>query len=138
MKGTYRYFDLEVKELIEQKMGAIGDAIKLIYGVDVAISAVEGTLPLHNHPKLTNKVIEIFTKSKFHINTELEPMMGGEDFSFYLQECSGVFVNLGVAGESDHPPLHNKDFFVPVDAVLLGMSFWVELVTNQRIEKEQF
>jgi len=61
MKGTYRYFDAEVKELIEQKMRAIGDAIKLIYGVDVAITAVEGTVPLHNDRVLTDKLIELFS-----------------------------------------------------------------------------
>ncbi|RLB74317.1 MAG: hypothetical protein DRH06_09805 [Deltaproteobacteria bacterium] len=136
MKGTYRYFDAEVKELIEQKMRAIGDAIKLIYGVDVAITAVEGTVPLHNDRVLTDKLIELFSGQEIQVNTELDPMMGGEDFSYYLEECPGVFIKLGVAGESGHPPLHNKDFFVPVEAVLLGTMFWVELVTNQLIEKE--
>ena len=136
MKGTYRYFDAEVKELIEQKMRVIGDAIKLIYGVDVTISAVEGTVPLHNNPRLTDKLIEIFSGQELQVNTKLDPMMGGEDFSFYLDECPGVFVKLGIAGESGHPPLHNKDFFVPADAVLLGTMFWVELVTNHLIQKE--
>ncbi len=136
VKGTYRYFDAEVKKLIEQKMRAIGDAIKLIYGVSVAISAVEGTIPLHNNPVLTKRLTKIFSGSALQVNTELDPMMGGEDFSFYLNECPGVFIKLGIAGESGHPPLHNKDFFVPVNAVLLGTMFWVELVTNQLIEKE--
>lgn len=136
IKGTYRYFDAEVKELIEQKMRAIGDAIKLIYGVDVAISEVEGTIPLHNDPRLTQRLKEIFSSSSLQVNTELDPMMGGEDFSFYLRECAGAFIKLGVAGKTGHPPLHNKDFFVPVDAVLLGTMFWVELVTNQLIERD--
>ena len=136
MKGTYRYFDAEVKELIEQKMDAIGDAIKLIYEVDVAISAVAGTIPLHNNPVLTKKMIEIFSGSELHVNTELDPMMGGEDFSYYLEKCPGVFVNLGIAGKSGHPPLHNKDFYVPVEAILFGAMFWVELIMNPFIKKE--
>ena len=136
MKGTYRYFDAEVKELIEQKMRAIGDAIKLIYGVDVDISIKEGTVPLHNNLLLTAKLTEIFSGPGIHVNAELDPMMGGEDFSYYLEECPGVFVKLGVAGEAGHPPLHNKDFFVPAAAVLLGTMFWVELVTNELIQKE--
>lgn len=134
MKGTYRYFDVEVKELIEQKMRAIGDAIKLIYGVDVVISSAEGTIPLHNDPELTAKLIGVFSASELHVNTELEPTMGGEDFAFYLEQCPGVFVNLGIAGDSGHPSLHNKDFFVPVAAVAHGAMFWVELVRKQRIQ----
>ena len=131
MKGTYRYFDIEVKALIEQKMAAIGDAIQLIYGVAVKISATEGTLPLHNDRALTAKLIEIFSRSDLQVNTELDPMMGGEDFSFYLEQCPGVFINLGISGDSGHPPLHSKDFFVPGAAIPLGARFWVELVQNQ-------
>lgn len=133
IKGTYRYFDAEVKELIEEKMAAIAEAIKLVYGVDVHISATDGTVPLHNNPELTEKLIRIFSETDFRVNTKLDPMMGGEDFSFYMKECPGVFVKLGIAGEAAHPPLHNKDFFVPVDAVLHGAKFWLELVTNQHI-----
>ncbi len=137
IKGTYRYFDAEVKELFEQKMLAIAAAIKLIYEVDVTISSVEGTVPLHNHPELTRKLIEVFTGTGLHVNTNLDPMMGGEDFSFYLDECPGVFVKIGVAGNNGHPPLHNKNFFVPVEAVLLGAEFWLDLVMNQFTEKEK-
>lgn len=137
IKGTYRYFDAEVKELFEQKMLAIAAAIKLIYEVDVTISSVEGTVPLLNHPELTHKLIEIFTATDLHVNTSLDPMMGGEDFSFYLDECPGVFVKIGIAGNNGHPPLHNKNFFVPVEAVLLGAEFWLDLVMNQFTEKEK-
>jgi len=133
IKGTYRYFDTEVKELIARKMTEIGEAIRLIYGIDVGITAVEGTIPLLNDPALTKKLTEIFSASDIHINTDLDPMMGGEDFSYFLEECPGVFVKLGVAGETGHPPLHNKNFFVPVDAVCLGAQLWVDLVTNPLI-----
>lgn len=133
IKGTYRYFDAEVKTLIEGKMAAIAEAIKLIYGVDVQISDTDGTVPLHNHAGLTKKLTEIFRRSDFRVNTDLDPMMGGEDFSYYLQHCPGVFVKTGVAGGSGHPPLHNKDFFVTVDGVLLGAKFWTTLVSSQHI-----
>ena len=136
LKGTYRYFDAEIKELIEEKMYAIAGAIKLIYGVEVELSFTDGSLPLHNHPEITRNLTEIFTGGELTVNTELDPMMGGEDFSYYLTKCPGAFVRLGIAGESEHPPLHNKDFFVPAEAVLIGMAFWVELVTNHHIEKE--
>jgi hippurate hydrolase len=133
IKGTYRYFDTEVKTLIEGKMAAIAEAIKLIYGVDVHISATDGAVPLHNHAGLTKKLTEIFRGSDFRVNTDLDPMMGSEDFSYYLQRCPGVFVRIGIAGASGHPPLHNKNFFVPVEAVVLGAEFWTRLVRSQHI-----
>lgn len=134
ISGTYRYFDTEVKELIEKKMADIGAAIKLIYGVDVDITMAKGMVPLLNHQGLTKRLIEIFSGTEFQVNTELEATMGGEDFSFYFDQCPGVFVNLGVAKDSEHPPLHNQDFYVPVEAVLLGVAFWVELTTHDMMQ----
>ncbi|MCD6582028.1 MAG: amidohydrolase [Desulfuromusa sp.] len=136
LKGTYRYFDTEVRELIRQKMFTVADAIKLIYGIDVAISFSRGALPVLNHPVLVQKLTEIFTGTDLRVNSDLDPIMGAEDFSYYQKDCPGVFIKLGVAGESGHPPLHNKNFFVPVEAVLLGTMFWVELTTNHLIKKE--
>ena len=134
ISGTYRYFDDEVKELIEQKMVDIGVAIKLIYGVEVDITMAKGMEPLLNHRGLTKRLIEIFSETELQVNTELEPTMGGEDFPFYFDQCPGVFINLGVAKGPEHPPLHNKNFYVPVEAVLFGVGFWVELTTHQLMQ----
>jgi amidohydrolase len=136
ISGTYRYFDSEVKELIENKMTDIGAAIKLIYGVDVHLSIAKGMPPLLNHRGLTQRLIEIFSATEFQLATEHEPTMGGEDFPFYFDCCPGVFVNLGIADGSGHPPLHNKDFYVPAAAVAPGMTFWVELATHQLMQGE--
>jgi amidohydrolase len=130
ISGTYRYFDVEVKELIEKKMTDIGAAIKLIYGVSVNLSIAKGMPPLLNHQGLTKRLLEMFSATDFQLITEHEPTMGGEDFPFYFDRCPGVFVNLGIADGSRHPPLHSKDFYVPVEAVLPGVSFWVELATH--------
>ncbi len=136
ISGTYRYFETEVKELIEKKMTDIGAAIKLIYGVDIDLSIAKGMPPLLNNHRLTKHLIEIFSATGFLLTTEHEPTMGGEDFPFYFDRCPGVFVNLGIAEGSGHPPLHNKDFYVPVEAVLPGVNFWVELATHPLMRDE--
>lgn len=133
IRGTYRYFDADVKTLIEKKMAAIAEAITLIYGADLKISVRDGSVPLCNDAALTKKLTDIFRGSDFLVHTELDPMMGAEDFSYYLQRCPGVFVKTGVAGGAGHPPLHNKDFFVPAEAVLLGAKFWTTLVSSPDI-----
>ena len=130
LKGTYRYFDNDVRFLIEEKMAAIARAIELIYEIKVEVSFVEGTIPLINHPDLVNKLTTIFLATDFHINSDHEPAMGGEDFPYYFSACPGVFINLGIAGVSGCPPLHNKDFTVPVAAVQRGAEFWATLATH--------
>jgi len=130
LKGTYRYFDDEVCSLIEDKMAAIAQAIELIYGISVDISFIEGTVPLINQPVLVDKLSSIFSATDFDVVSDHDPAMGGEDFPYYFAICPGVFVNMGIAGASGHPPLHNKDFTVPVEAVQRGAKFWSILATH--------
>ena len=130
LKGTYRYFDDEVCSLIEEKMTAIAQAIELIYGIGVDISFIEGTVPLINQPVLVDKLHSIFSTTDFDVASDCDPAMGGEDFPYFFAVCPGVFVNLGIAGASGHPPLHNKDFTVPVEAVQRGAKFWSILATH--------
>jgi metal-dependent amidase/aminoacylase/carboxypeptidase family protein len=46
--------------------------------------------------------------------------MGGEDFSYYLQQSQGCFFALGVAREGA-APIHNPKFDFNEDVMLLGM-----------------
>ncbi len=130
LKGTYRYFDDEICSLIEEKMIAIAQAIELIYGISVDVSYIEGTVPLINQPDLVAKLNTIFFATDFTVISDHDPAMGGEDFPYFFTACPGVFVNLGIAGSAGHPPLHNKDFTVPVEAVQRGAEFWTILATH--------
>ena len=130
IKGTYRYFDEDVRILIEGKMEDIARAIELIYGIEVDVSFIEGTIPLINHSELVAKLKAIFSVTDFTIVSDHEPTMGGEDFPYFFAACPGAFINLGIAGSEVHPPLHNKDFTVPAAAVQRGAQFWVTLATH--------
>jgi len=134
IKGTLRYFDKSIEELAKEKMQAIADAIQLIYDVAIECNFTHGVDPLINNNAAVAKLVDIFKRSGFEVSTVMDPMMGGEDFACYLQKCPGAFVNLGIATDGKHPPLHNSDFYVPVGAMILGIQFWVELVTNRRIQ----
>lgn len=52
-----------------------------------------------------------------------EPVMGGEDFAFYLRECPGAMFFLGL-GE-DHAALHQAGFDFPDEALRHGIAFLV-------------
>ncbi len=130
VKGTYRYFDDDVDSLISKKMADIARAIELIYGIEVDLSLLEGTIPLINNRRLAEKLQAMFSATGFSVVTDRDPAMGGEDFPYYFAVCPGVFINLGIAGTTEHPPLHNKDFTVSGAAVQWGARFWVTLVSS--------
>ena len=127
ISGTYRYFEDEVKKIIEEKFINALESIKLFYGIDYKLDYLTGTIPLINDNKIVDRLIKILQNSKFKVVESIYPMMGSEDFSFYLEEIPGVFIRLGIKEGESHPPLHNRNFYVPEKAVDLGVRLWEKL-----------
>jgi amidohydrolase len=61
-----------------------------------------------------------------------KPVMGGEDFAYYLEEVPGCFFMVGTipAGQSSYPSLHNEKYDFTDAALAVGMRVFVELVMN--------
>ena len=51
--------------------------------------------------------------------------MGGEDFSYMLEERPGAFI---FVGNGDSAGLHNPAYDFNDDAIPIGCSYWVRLV----------
>ena len=55
--------------------------------------------------------------------------MGGEDFSYYLQERPGCFVFVGATAEGgESKPHHHPSFDIDEDALVIGASLFVRLI----------
>ncbi|HET7560420.1 MAG TPA: M20/M25/M40 family metallo-hydrolase, partial [Limnochordia bacterium] len=63
----------------------------------------------------------------------MEPGMGGEDFSFYLQHIPGSFGRLGGAppGESELFNLHTARLKVDENAFVVGVAYWLALALGE-------
>ena len=59
------------------------------------------------------------------VDTALPPMMGGEDFSYMLNERPGAFIWVG---NGDSAGLHHPAYNFNDDVIPLGTSYWVKLV----------
>lgn len=59
--------------------------------------------------------------------SELDPVLGGEDFAFYLEKVDGCFVALGTKNESQGAThfVHNSKFKVDEDALPIGAAWHV-------------
>lgn len=130
LQGTFRFFDVEVENLFKEKMEAVADAVAGMYGIVVEPTFTDGARPLINHPDAVARLSEVLAGSDLRVHGWMDPAMGGEDFSCYLQDCPGAFVNLGIAENDRQPPLHSPDFYVPQAALAGGVSLWVRLATD--------
>jgi amidohydrolase len=116
LKGTVRTFDEEVRDMIEEAIGQITTATCDNAGATANYKYARGYPALWNHPEEIRRVEEL---AQGVIGPEkvnrMEPIMGGEDFAYYLQEVPGAFFFVG-GGNPDigatyphHHPMFNVD-----------------------------
>ena len=94
---------------------------------------------LKGHPPLNNpqpqvdfihdKIIELFgSKSVEHI----DPKMGGEDFSYYLEKIKGAYVFLGSGNleKGASQPLHSPRFLLDEDVLYMGSALFTHIACS--------
>jgi len=76
-----------------------------------------------------NKIIELFgDKSVDYI----DPKMGGEDFSYYLEKIKGAFVFLGSGNieKGTNQPLHSSRFLLDEDVLYMGPALFTYIACS--------
>jgi len=129
--GTYRHFDKHVKEIIEKGMADRLAGINAFYGVEGELDIHDGTPPVICDKGIVADLRDICMRSGMDISPFDSKVMGGEDFAFYLEHVPGAFIWQGVRSGDSHPPLHNKAYTVPDDAVLPGIKLLTEYILSK-------
>ena len=65
-----------------------------------------------------------------NVNTDIDPSMGGEDFSYMLEKKPGSYLYIGQGDESHKAHLHTTKYDFNDKLLPLGVNFWVNLVKN--------
>jgi hippurate hydrolase len=137
MVGTVRTFTTPVLDLLETRMGEIARHTAAAFGAEVDFEFKRNYPPLVNHARETRFALEVMADvaGADHVNPNLEPTMGAEDFAFFLQAKPGCYVFIG-NGEGDHRDgghglgpcvLHNASYDFNDELLPIGASFWVRL-----------
>jgi amidohydrolase len=136
LQGTVRTFTVEVLDLIEKRMRQIAHA------TCEAFEAKCDFIFHRNYPPTVNHADEAKFVHDFlggFVGTEnisdFEPTMGGEDFSYFLQEKPGCYFLIGngdgahrIGGHGAGPcMLHNSSYDFNDELIPLGGSMWVGL-----------
>lgn len=132
LRGTIRSFKPEVQELVERAMERLCAGIANAFGAQITVSFD------NRYPPTVNSVAEaelcqrtadaLLGEEKVRKNES--PSMGGEDFSFMLQEKPGCYVWLGNGPGTGGCSLHNPHYDFNDDILPFGISYWVSLVEN--------
>lgn len=122
-EGTVRTLSEETRSLIERKMEQIIEGVCVGTGASYDLRYQRGYPTLVNHPEETDVVRRAVEGSGECTLVEMKPIMGGEDFAYYLQEVPGCFFFVG-AGNQDKGavyPHHHPKFDFDEDALSVGV-----------------
>ena len=133
LDGTVRTLNPETRDMIEDSMRKLLDAICLQSGATAEIEYGRGYPALVNHEKdaalIKKTAINLFGEDEV-IDVKL-PAMPAEDFSHYLEKKEGCFVWLGTAKEGEPVwPLHNSRFDVDEDVLWRGSSLLAQVAID--------
>lgn len=133
LKGTVRSFDMDVRQFMQDMLTEMVAVLPPLYGVT-------GEMDYHIRYPVTTNDSEAYLEIKEaatealgadKVNTDVEPSMASEDFSFMSQVVKGAYFWLGVDGSSPSKPLHNAAYDFNDDAIETGIKVWVSLVESQ-------
>lgn len=113
IKGTVRTLNEQTRELMEKEMQRVIEGTCHLSGADFEFKYERGYPVLINHKEETEFVMNVAeTVPEVKEIKETEPIMGGEDYSYYLQEVKGTYFFTGAQpeGVEDPYPHHHPKF----------------------------
>jgi amidohydrolase len=110
LTGTVRTFDPGLQKLIERRLRETAADTARAFGASAELEYEIGYPPLVNDPASVDFVTGIVRRT-FGADRLLaiDPVMGGEDFAYYLQNRPGAFLFFG-AGDGTSAPHHHPAF----------------------------
>lgn len=134
--GTARTLTEAHRAKIEQSIRRRCESIAAANQCRVDFDWQEGYPPTVNDPAMADYVARIARQAlgENRFIPAAKPVMGGEDFAYYLQRVPGCFFFVGLNPDrrTDYPLLHTDRFDFNDAALGVGMRMFTELVMNFR------
>ncbi|MGM4912139.1 M20 aminoacylase family protein [Hyphomicrobiales bacterium] len=128
--GTIRTLDDEVRAQAEARLREVVEGICAAHGAAADINFHRNYPVTFNHADETEHAVAIASDiaGEANVNPEVDPMMGGEDFSYMLNVRPGAFIFIG---NGDTAGLHNPAYDFNDEAIAHGISYWVRLAEQR-------
>jgi amidohydrolase len=127
LRGTARSLKAEVRELLRKRLAEVIEGTARLHGATVNFSVRYGYPVLSNHARETAFAAAVAgdIAGPDRVDTDMPPVMGGEDFSYMLEARPGAFI---FVGNGDTAGLHHPRYNFNDDIIPFGTSYWVRLV----------
>ncbi|TRC76768.1 amidohydrolase [Mesorhizobium sp. WSM4307] len=124
--GTVRTLRKEIAKKSEERIRTICDGLATAFGAKIEIDYQANYPVTFNHADETVFASDIAADvaGDAHVHRGIQPVMGGEDFSYMLEARPGAFIFIG---NGDTAGLHNPAYDFNDEAIPHGMSYWVKL-----------
>ncbi|MEI4469959.1 M20 aminoacylase family protein [Frigidibacter sp. MR17.24] len=125
--GTIRTMDPAIRDLMETRIRKVVEATAEAFGATVEIAYHRGYPVTMNDPGATGHAIEVAraVSGATAVETETEPMMGAEDFSYMLEKRPGAYIFLG---NGDTAAVHSPNYVFDDEAIPFGSSWLAGMV----------
>jgi amidohydrolase len=129
MYGTVRTLSEATRDLAERRVREIVAGIAAAHGVAATVDYTRNYPSTLNHAAQTDIAANVARRvaAEGHVNADIPPVMGAEDFSFMLEARPGAFIFIG---NGDTAGLHHPAYDFNDATIPYGMSYWIELVEN--------
>ncbi|MEW2496632.1 amidohydrolase [Streptomyces nodosus] len=127
LSGTVRCLDLDAWRQAPDLVHAAIDEIADLYRAKSEINYIRGVPPVVNDLVVTELLRDAMAARRGAQSVEdTEQSLGGEDFSWYLEQVPGAMARLGVRRPGDRTvrDLHQGDFDVDEHAITVGVELF--------------
>jgi amidohydrolase len=121
LTGTTRSFDADVRGRIPMLIEEIARGVCAAHGASFELDFQFGYKPVVNDERATQLVREVIDPGEL---VELEPIMGGDDFSAFGAEAPGCYAFVGAGGQFPH---HHPRFAIDERALAIGTRLHVQV-----------
>jgi hippurate hydrolase len=129
--GTVRTFKPEIQDLVERRLHEVCSGVALGLGASAHVNyeriypaTINSSAEAHFAADVAQRLV-----GHDHVDRNMDPSMGAEDFSFMLQVKPGAYLRLGQGGEGSCM-LHNSRYDFNDDVLPLGAALHAGLVES--------
>jgi hippurate hydrolase len=130
LTGTARFFDKSIQEAVIHRINEVVTGTAAVYGCSAVLDYQFGVGITENNLGCTEHAIRAANSvaGAHQVQTDIEPLMGGEDFSEMLDARPGAFIFIG---NGNSATLHHPEYNFNDEVIPNGCSWFAELAEQR-------
>lgn len=127
MKGTVRTMSKDMRALVEQRLTEIATSVSKTFGAVAEVKYYRGYPCMVNHDEQTEFAASVAAKVSGACD-DAPLVMGGEDFSYFLEERPGAYI---LVGNGDSASVHHPEYNFNDEVIPAGCSWWAGIAEER-------